>query len=113
MIITKSEPFTKEEIEKLNEVYKTYIKTIIDIEQKICSAGMEWHYEGEQLLLQQGSAQSDIWGGGVDLKERIVTYDSLINARSRDGNASNELLDNSLRNRYKELTLYFLKELFL
>ncbi len=38
MIITKSEPFTKEEIEKLKELFDTYIKTVIDVENKICSA---------------------------------------------------------------------------
>lgn len=113
MIITKSEPFTKEEIKKLNEIYKAYIKTVIDIETKVCSAGMEWHYEGEQILLNQGSHQSNIWGGGIDLKKRIITYDSLINSRSGDGNPSNELLDKFLREKYKELTLYFFKELSL
>lgn len=30
MIITKSEPFTKGEIEKVKEVFDVYIKTVID-----------------------------------------------------------------------------------
>ena len=64
MIIIKSEPYMKEETEKLLEVFDTYIKTVIDIERKICSAGMDRHFEGEQLLLEKGSRQSDVWSGG-------------------------------------------------
>ena len=33
MIITKSEPFTKEEIIKLKELFDVYIKTVIDVEK--------------------------------------------------------------------------------
>jgi len=44
MIITKSEPFEKEEIGKLGEEFEVYIKTVIDIENKICSAGMNRHF---------------------------------------------------------------------
>lgn len=113
MIITKSEPFTKEEIEKLAEVFETFIKTVIDIERKICSAGMRMHFDGEQLLLDQGSKQSDIWGGGIDIKTKMIGYNSMINTRPRDGNDAQELLDPSLRKRYKELSEYFFKELFL
>lgn len=45
MIITKLEPFTKEEIKKLRQVFDTYIKTVIDIEKKVCSAGCNRHFE--------------------------------------------------------------------
>lgn len=47
MIITKNKPFTKEEIKQLSEEFDVYIKTVIDIENKICSAGMNRHFEGE------------------------------------------------------------------
>ena len=55
MIITKSEPFILEEIEPLKEEFDFYIKTVIDLEKKICSAGMNRHFEGEQILLESGS----------------------------------------------------------
>jgi len=35
MIITKGEPYTKEEIKKLREKFDVYIKTVIDIEKKV------------------------------------------------------------------------------
>ena len=63
MIITKSEPFTKDEIVKLRELFDVYIKTVIDVKNKICSAGADRHFESEEVLLNQGSTQSDLWGG--------------------------------------------------
>lgn len=60
MIITKNLPFTQEEIEKLKEIFDVYIKTVIDVEKKICSAGASRHFESEKILLDQGSKQSDL-----------------------------------------------------
>lgn len=46
--------------------FSTYIKTVIDIENKICSAGADRHFESEKILLDFGSKQGNIWGGGID-----------------------------------------------
>ena len=112
MIITKSEPFTKEEIEKLKEVFDVYIKTVIDIQKKICSAGMDRHFEGEKILLNQGSKQSDIWGGGVDLKTKTIDFNSFINIRPNDNNTSNEIQNLEIRKVYEGLTKFFFKEIY-
>lgn len=111
MIITKTEPFTKEEIKELQEVFDTYIKTVIDVKRKICSAGMDRHYEGEQLLLKDGSKQSDLWGGGVDIENKIIDFNSFINIRPHDNNTSNEIQDSGLRDIYKDLSEQFFKEI--
>ena len=111
MIITKSESFTKVEIEKLKEQFEVYIKTVIDIENKVCSAGMDRHFEGEQILLSQGSKQSNIWGGGIDLETKTIDFNSFINIRPNDNNTSNEIQDSKIRETYKKLTEYFFKEL--
>lgn len=110
MIITKSEQYTKEEIEELKKVFDVYIKTVIDIEKKICVAGMDRHFEGEKILLEQGSSQADIWGGGVDLETKIIDYNSFINIRPTQNNPSNEILDPEIRKIYKDLTKYFFKK---
>lgn len=112
MIITKSTPFTKEEIEKLREKFDTYIKTVIDIEREICSAGCDRHFESEQILLEQESKQSDVWGGGIDIDTKEVNYNSFINIRPIDNNSSNEIIDPKKRKRYDELTRYFFKEMY-
>lgn len=110
MIITKLQPFAKEEIEKLKEQFDVYIKTVIDINKKICSSGMDRHFEGEQLLLKGGSKQSDIWGGGIDLETKFIDFNSFVNIRPNDGNTSNEIQDPRIRKQYEELTVYFFKE---
>ncbi|MBI4004542.1 hypothetical protein HY358_00220 [Candidatus Roizmanbacteria bacterium] len=111
-MITKAKPFTAEEIERLREAFDVYIKTVIDIGQKICSAGMDRHYEGEELLIQQGSLQSDIWGGGIDLETKMIDFNSFINIRPIQNNPSNEILDPKLRKQYQELTKFFFRKLY-
>lgn len=112
MIITKKEPYTKEEIEKLRECFDVYIKTVIDIEKKVCSAGMSRHFEGEKILLDQGSLQQDVWGGGIDMETKKIDYNSFINIRPADNNSSNEIQDLVIRKQYEKLTKYFFKEIY-
>ena len=110
MIITKPTPYTKAEIKKLRELFDPYIKTVIDIKGKICSAGCDRHFESEEILLKEGSSQSDIWGGGLDLETKVIDFNSFINIRPNDNNPSNEILDPKVRKVYDELTKYFFKE---
>lgn len=111
MIITKSKPFTKEEIKNLRELFDIYIKTVIDIEKKICSAGADRHFESEKILLEQGSKQSNLWGGGIDLETKIIDCNSFINVRPIDKNTSNEIQDPKLRREFEDLTEHFFKEI--
>lgn len=111
MIITKTQPFTKEEIKKLKQNFDVYIKTVIDVDLGICSAGIDRHYEGEELLLNMGSKQSNIWGGGVDLETKIIDFNSFINIRPNNNNTSNEIQNPEIRKRFEELTKYFFEEI--
>ncbi len=111
MIITKSEPYTKDEIKKLRETFDSYIKTVIDVNKKVCSAGCDRHFESEQILLEEGSKQSDIWGGGIDMESKTIDFNSFINIRPSDNNPSNDILDSERRKKYDELTKYFFKEI--
>lgn len=112
MIITKSEPFTTDEIEQVKEQFDLYIKTVIDIERKTCSAGADRHYESEAILLEQGSKQSDVWGGGVDLETKEIDFNSFINIRPKQNNQSNEIQDQEIRKKYEELTKSFFKKFY-
>jgi hypothetical protein len=107
VIITKSDPFTKEEIEKLQEQFDSYIKTVIDIEKKICSAGCDRHFESEKILLGQGSKQSDLWGGGLDIETKEIDYNSFINIRPNDNNMSNEIQEVKIRENFNSLMKFF------
>ncbi len=112
MIMTKSEPFTKEEIKKLREQFDSYIKTVIDVESKTCCAGMDRHFEGEKILIDQGSIQSKIWGGGIDLDEKVIDFNSFINIRPTDNNTSNEIQNAEIRLLFEKLMKYFFKEVY-
>jgi hypothetical protein len=61
---------------------------------------------------REGSKQSDLWGGGIDLETRTIDFNSFINIRPGDHNTSNEIQSESIRKTYEELTKYFFKELY-
>ena len=112
MIITKSQPYTKEEIEKLREQFDIYIKTVIDVKKKICSAGCGRHFESEKILLDNGSKQEDLWGGGFDLETKTIDCNSMINIRPRQGNTSNEIQNAKIRKDFEKLTKYFFRTIY-
>lgn len=107
MILTKTEPFTKEEIQQLREQFHSYIKTVIDIEKKICSAGCDRHFESEKILLDQGSHQNNLWGGGIDLDTKTIDGNSFINIRPNEQNTSNEIQDKDIRDRFETCMKFF------
>lgn len=111
MIVKSTQPFTQAEIDRASEQFETYIKTVIDLDKKICVAGMGRHFEGEQILLQDGSKQSNLWGGGIDLDTKIIDFNSFINIRPNDNNLSSEIQNPALRSKYDELTKYFFSEI--
>ena len=111
MILTKTEPFTKDEIVKLCEEFETNIKTVIDVERKVCSAGMNRHFEGEILLLDARSSQSDIWGGGIDIETIEIDFNSFINIRPRDNNRGERIENLEVQDVYRTLTEFFFKEI--
>lgn len=112
MILTKTIPYTKEEIQQLREQFDSYIKTVIDIEKKICSAGCNRHFESEKILLDQGSKQENIWGGGIDLETKIIDCNSFINIRPSQRNTSNEIQDPELRKSFEEISKYFFQVIY-
>jgi len=112
MILTKKEPFTSDEIEKLKETFDVYIKTVIDLKYKICSAGCNRHFESERILLDQGSNQEDLWGGGIDLETETIDCNSFINIRPTQKNTGSEIQDGQIREEFNKLMRYFFKEIY-
>lgn len=112
MIITKTTPFSLEEISKLRELFGVYIKTVIDIQNKICSAGCDRHFESEKILLDQGSQQQNLWGGGIDANSLVIDCNAFINIRPQQGNKSNEIQDPAVRKEFERLTKYFFQAFY-
>lgn len=109
MIVTSSLPYTTEQLAQVKERFGVYVKTVIDIRKKICSAGMDRHFEGEKILLDSGSHQSDIWGGGIDLVTKEIDFNSFINIRPQDHNLKNEIQSEQIKKVYSKLTAFFFK----
>lgn len=112
MILTKTTSFTNDEIKKLCEQFGSYIKTVIDMEQKICSAGCDRHFESEKILLDKGSKQTNLWGGGIDLDTKTIDGNSFINIRPIQGNTSNEIQDKHIRDIFENLMKFFFTSLY-
>jgi hypothetical protein len=74
-----------------------YVKVVVDIRRKILSAGGKAHVDGEELMLRDGSAQADLWGGGIDFETGEIDFDSVINLRPGQDNSSREVLDKVVR----------------
>ncbi len=65
-----------------------YIKLAVDVERKILAGGSELHADCEQILLADGSQQSDIWGADWYPMKQTVGYESIINIRPSANNRS-------------------------
>lgn len=74
-----------------------YVKFMVDLKEKIMTIGGVRHVQGDELLLNNGSSQQDLWGGGIDLESHQIDYDSMINIRPTQGNTSREVLSQEIR----------------
>ncbi len=103
MLILINKKATPDQIKNASEDLNGYIKIDVDIELEILTAGGEWHYEGEQLLLKQGSKQENIWGGGIDWESKEIDYNSMINMRPNQDNPSRDILSPKIRKKFSEI----------
>jgi len=69
--------------------------------------GGELHSDAEELLINEGSNQEDIWGANLYLyksADERLEYTSLINIRPEQGNLGMEIENESLREKIKTFT---------
>ena len=91
---------TKAEMEELaKEFYVKMVKGVADVEREIIALGGEWHMDGNQILIEDGSKQCDLWGFNVYLADKKVEYISLINIRPAQNNRTLEVEDAGIRER--------------
>ena len=109
MLLIIKTKIDSESRQKVAEDLKGYIKVVVDIRRKLLSAGGQKHVDGEQMLLEDGSRQEDIWGAGLDLETNAMDFDSMINIRPLK-NASREILDINIRQQVESITRSLLQE---
>lgn len=85
-------------------IFGDMVKFVVDIEKGVLALGCEVHADCEEMLLQAGSKQENLWGANFypykNGDERIE-YTSLINIRPSVGNRGMEIKDEFIRARVK------------
>jgi hypothetical protein len=68
------------------------VKAVVDIERRLLVVDAGLHADEELFLLEQGSAQADLWGINLWPEEygtgEFVEFDSMINIRPMQSNRS-------------------------
>lgn len=96
-------PLSKEEIEDIQKEFGDYVKITLDLENGWMVVGSELHADGEKELLLKGSSSDNIWGGGINLKDKTIDATAVLNLRPRLGNDSMEVLDPIKRQRFFDI----------
>jgi hypothetical protein len=91
------QPATEKEIREMLEELGTYIKLAVDVERKVLAGGGEYHADCEEVLLEDGSRQEDIWGVDWYPESKAVEFVALINIRPRQDNRGMEVENPELR----------------
>jgi len=82
------------------------IKIVVDINREIIALGGEMHADAEEVLLNDGSKQEDLWGANIfpdREKDKRIRYDSLINIRPSQNNTSLEIQNEGLKSKVIEI----------
>lgn len=83
-------PASVSEIKQIAEVtFVEYAKAVVDINRRVLGVGGDLHADIEQIMLEQGSVQTDLWGINIYPEKNfpdMVVFDSLINIRPRQNN---------------------------
>ena len=88
---------TEKEIREMLEEFETYIKLAVDVERNILAEGGEYQADCEEVLLEDGSRQEDLWGADWYPESKTLELVALINIRPRQDNRGMEVEDPELR----------------
>jgi hypothetical protein len=80
---------------------------VVDVERGRIAIGGEMQADAEQVLLEDGSRQENLWGANYYPgrgSEGCIEFTALINIRPAAGNRGMEVQDPGLRERIRALT---------
>ena len=92
-----TEKATPEQIAEMLESLESYIKLAVDVERRILSGGGKLHADCEEILLENGSKQENVWGADWIPFVNAVTFESLINIRPKQNNFTMKVNDPDLQ----------------
>ncbi|HLA89940.1 MAG TPA: DUF5674 family protein [Gemmatimonadaceae bacterium] len=82
------------------------VKAVVDVERGVMAIAGELHSDEEALLLDDGSAQGNLWGINLypaDSGEGWIEFDSMINVRPGQGNRSTSVEDAGVRAQIRKI----------
>ena len=83
-------------------MFGDFVKAVVDVDRELLAVDAELHADLEAVLLQDGSAQRNLWGinlyPGVPA-DQFIEFDSMINMRPSQANRSRGVDDEALRKR--------------
>lgn len=96
-----------------NFIDENAIKAVVDIKKEIMAVDSPMHYDCEQLLLENGSSQEDLWGINLYLDsdniDDMVEFDSMINIRPAQNNRTRGVEDENIQEKIKSVVAKWLK----
>jgi len=114
ILILRTDRNEPAQVRRLEDRYfEDMVKYVVDVERGVIAVGGEMHADAEQMLLDDGSRQADLWGANYYPgrgREECIEYTSLINIRPAQGNRNMEIQDGAVRERVRQLTLALVGE---
>jgi hypothetical protein len=108
IVVVRSGRVEPAELKRLVLLYfEDMVKYVVDVERGVVAVGGEMHADAEQVLLDDGSRQADLWGANYYPgrgPEESIEYTSLINISPARGNRSMEIQLPEVRSRVREVT---------
>ena len=96
MIIVR-EAISRAQLKVLAEEYfGDMVKAVVDCKRHVIAIGGELHADAEQMLLEDGSVQKDLWGINLypeKTGDEWIEFDSMINIRPQQNNRSRGVED--------------------
>lgn len=87
--------------EMSQKMYGSLVKVDVDVVKSLFIVDMGMHADGEAYLMERGSKQNDLWGINLHPEDfgtdDFIEFDSMINIRPSQGNASKDVLDLEVR----------------
>jgi len=106
------QPISREELRSLAEnTFGDMIKCVADVNKGLLALDAELHADLERLLLENGSAQENLWGFNLypdEEGEDFIEYDSLINIRSWQGNPTRDISNPKNREAIEKIVKQFI-----
>jgi hypothetical protein len=88
------------------EGFGNFVKAVVDLKKEIMIIGMEFHADGQAVLLEKGSQEEDLWGIRIypdKADDEMIVFESMINFRPKAGNFSREVKDPKNRQKIVEI----------